>query len=136
MIERERFVAAVRSCIFTPVAHMGRTIGRGLDCVGVPYAAAREVGVDLQPTRSYGLLPSESDLADGLAAYCDRVADPADAHIWQVRSGRQARHVVVPVGLNGCGQPLVVHAWGRNRKVVEAVWVEPVAAYWRIRGIE
>lgn len=136
MIQRAEFVSAVRRCIFTPVVHMGRTIGRGLDCVGVPYAAAVACGLDMPPTRSYGVLPSESDLADGLASYCDKVTELADAHIWQVRVGRQARHVVVPVGTNGCGQPLIVHAWGRNRMVVETVQVEPIVHLWRIRGIE
>ena len=136
MIQRAEFVSAVRRCIFTPVCHMGRTIGRGLDCVGVPYAAAVACGLDLTPTRAYGVLPSESDLVDGLSSYCDKVTDIADAHIWQVRVGRQARHVVVPVGLNGCGQPLIVHAWGRNRMVVETVQVEPIVHLWRIRGIE
>lgn len=136
MVPRSQFVAAVRSCIFTRVVHQGRTIGRGLDCVGVLYAAAVACGVEMPKPRDYGRLPSESDLVDGLSSCCDRVSDPDDANVWQVRSGRQARHVVLPVGVNGCGQPLVVHAWGRNRTVVETVWVEPVVAYWRLRGVE
>lgn len=136
MIARTQFLAAVRSCIGTPVCHQGRAIGKGLDCVGVPWAAATACGLELPATRGYGVLPGESELADGLAAYCDRVVDLADAHVWQVRVGRQARHVVVPVGVNGCGQPLVVHAWGRNRRVIECVQVEPIVTCWRIRGIE
>jgi len=112
VISRAQFVEAVRSCIGTQVGHRGRTIGGALDCVGVPWAACKACGLELPDSGAYGILPT-GDYA-----------------------GRQARHVVVPVGYDSTGQELVVHAWGKNRIVQQAVLVDPVAAYWRIRGVE
>lgn len=136
MIQRAQFIAAVRSCIGTQVGHGGRTIGGALDCVGVPWAAAVACGLQLPATASYGLLPGGDQLAGGLMAYCDRVFDPARAHIWQVYAGRQARHVVVPVGVDETGTPLVVHAWGKGNAVRLVPWPGAVESYWRIRGID
>jgi cell wall-associated NlpC family hydrolase len=136
VIPRAQFLDAVLACIGTPVAHMGRVPGGGLDCVGLLWAACRACGLDLPPTQSYGVLPSESQLTAGLLAYCDRCDDLAAAHAWQVMAGRQARHIVVPVGVNGYGQAEVVHAWGKHSKVRRAVLTDHVAAGWRIRGVE
>lgn len=131
MIARAQFLAAVRSCIGTPVGHYGRTIGGALDCVGVPWASAVACGLELPPTPRYGKLPSGDELRSGLALFCDLVADPADAHILQVCAGRQPRHVVVPVG-----DGMVVHAWARHRIVQETREPRDIALRWRIRGIE
>lgn len=136
MIPRAQFLEAVRSCIGTQVGHRGRTIGGALDCVGVPWAACKACGLELPESGAYGILPTGDQLTSGLLAYCERVWSPDRAHIYQVYAGRQARHVVIPVGYDETGQELVVHAWGKNRIVQQAVLADPVAAYWRIRGIE
>jgi hypothetical protein len=141
MIPRDQFVAAVRSCIGTPFVHQGRAIGTGLDWVGVPWAAAVACGLELAPTRTYGLPMLESDLAAALQGFADRVDEAAAAHVWQVRIGGVARHLAVPVGVNGCGQSVVVAAgpYAKHKRpghVVESVLVDPIAACWRIRGIE
>jgi hypothetical protein len=135
MIARADFMASVRQCIGTPVVHMGRTIGKAIDCVGLPWAACNALGMCLPATANYDALPSEHDLSDGLAAYCDEVAD--GGHLWQVFVGSQARHIVIPSGVNQCGQQLVIHAWGNGRRVVvETVFSRTVAKRWNIRGIE
>jgi|694.fasta_scaffold39617_2 hypothetical protein len=136
MIARADFLAAVLSCVGTPVGHRGRTIGGALDCVGVPWAAAVVCGLELPETADYGLVPGGDQLAGGLMSYCDRVYEPARAHLWQVRAGRQARHVVVPVGYDEGGTPRVVHAWGKGQLVKLVPWPGEVDTYWRIRGIE
>lgn len=134
MIARDKFIDVVRRCVGTPVVHMGRKPGRALDCVGLPWAACNALGMGLPETRTYDSMPSAADLADGLARYCDMV--PQDGHLWQVYVGREARHIVVPVGVNGCGQTLVVHAWGVGKRVCETVHTKrKIAAQWRIRGV-
>lgn len=135
MITRAQFVEAVRSCIGTPVGHRGRTIGGALDCVGVPWAACKACGLQLPDSSAYGILPTGDQLTTGLLTYCDRVWTPERAHIFQVYAGRQARHIVIPVSKDSTGQQLVVHAWGKNRIVQQSVLVDPVAAFWRIRGV-
>jgi hypothetical protein len=135
MIAREVFVDAVRRCIGTPVVHLGRKIGKALDCVGLPWAACNALGMGLPATATYDALPSEGELADGLASYCDEV--PEGGHLWQVFAGSQARHIVIPSGVNDCGQQLVIHAWGNGRRVVvETVFARVVAKRWNIRGVE
>lgn len=136
MIPRADFIAAVRSCIGTRVGHHGRAIGKALDCGGVPWAAAKACGLDLAETPRYARRPSGADLTNVLAKFCDRVEDEEAAHVFQVMFEGEPRHVAVPVGVNGAGQTIVVVALVRNRRVVETVLAAPVAARWRIRGIE
>jgi hypothetical protein len=116
LIAREQFLAAVRSCIGTPVGHRGRTIGKALDCVGVPWAACVACGMEMVETPAYRRLPTGEQLRAGLAIFCDEVADPAAAHLLQVYVREVPRHVVVPVG-------------------VSAILADRVAAHWRIRGV-
>lgn len=136
MIQRAKFIEAVLSMVGTPVVHMGRRPGKALDCVGVPWAACWKCGLELDATPHYGSHPSEDDLANGLSLYCDEVQHINTAHIWQIPHGRQARHVVVPVGVNECGQTLVVQAWARGRVVRKTLLADPPQRMWRIRGIE
>lgn len=135
MIAREQFLAAVISCIGTPVGHYGRTIGKALDCVGVPWASCVACGMHLEPTTRYRRLPTGEELRAGLSQYCDEVGHVADAHILQVYAGAEPRHVVVPVGLRDDGAVRVVHAWRKNGVVQEAVLVDRVWRWWRIRGV-
>lgn len=136
MIERQDFIDAVRSFVGTPAVHLGRNPGSALDCVGVPWAACWKCGLELDRTPTYDSTPSETDLRMGLSQFCDVVEWPGEAHIWQVYYGRQARHVVVPVGVNECGQTLVVHVMPKMRQVRETVFDGIIAAMWRIRGVE
>lgn len=135
MIARADFLAAVRSCIGTEVGHRGRTIGGALDCVGVPWAACRAVGLEVPDTADYGIFPGGDQLSSGLLAYCDQVDELDRAHILQVFVGRQARHVVVPVETNEAGELRVVHAWGKSRRVELVKLDYTIAHLWRIRGI-
>lgn len=128
------FLAAVESCIGTPVVHFGRKPGRALDCVGLPWAACVACGMEMRPTATYSARPTADELTAGLSQFCDEVE--TGGHIWQVMHGRQARHVVVPVGMNECGQQVVVHAWAKGRVVRRVVWNDGVVRRWAIRGIE
>ncbi len=116
---------------------MGRRPGIALDCVGLPIAALSTCGMAVPPTPSYGLLPSEQQLTDGLSSYCDRIdlEDAIPGDLLQVVAGRQARHIEVFTGHNECGQKLVTHAWARNGHVQEAILVDVVMQAWRIRGL-
>jgi hypothetical protein len=136
VIPRAQFIASVRSLVGTPIVHLGRAPGRALDCVGVPWVACVACGLDLAPTPVYDALPREAQLTAGLALFCDETTVDDDAHLWQVLHGRQARHVVVPVGMNQCGQAVVVHAWAKGRVVREVVSDYHIARLWRIRGVE
>lgn len=111
MIQRADFISAVRALIGTPVVHMGRVPGEGLDCGGVPWCAANACGANLPATRRYSAWPSAAELEDALSEFCDRTTDRDSAHVLQVYFGRQARHIMVPVGGG-----LAVHAWGKRKR--------------------
>ncbi len=135
-IARTQFMAAVRACLGTPVGHMGREPGKALDCGGLPWAAANLCGLGLAPTPSYRKMPSSRELESILGLFCDRVDDPSDAHVWQVFFGRQPRHVVIPAGVNACGQQLVIHALGDSGRVHQTILSDRVHAHWRLRGVD
>lgn len=135
MIPRQRFLDAVLSCIGTPVIHLGRVPGHGLDCVGLIWAAGRIAGLDMPRTPSYGPLPSGAVMTAGLALYADPCQSPADAHIFQVYAGKEPRHAVIPVAFDG-DRVEVVHAWGKHAKVKRVQLVDQIDACWRLRGIE
>lgn len=135
-VKRADYIAAVRSCVGTRVGHHGRVIGGALDCVGVPWAAAVACGLSLAATPRYPKRPTGEELTRGLAMFCSPTDDPSRAHLLQVVFDGKPRHVVVPVGANDAGQTLVVHAWFKNRRVQETLLTHPVAAYWRIPGVE
>lgn len=136
MIPRAAFLESVRACVGTEVGHRGRTIGGALDCVGVPWAACKAIGLTVPETADYHAWPTGDQLTTGLLAYCDRTDELEQAHLLQVYVGRQARHVVVPVGFNDAGEQLVVHAWGKSKRVELTTLTYTIAQMWRIRGVE
>ena len=115
--------------------HAGRDPGIGLDCVGVPYAAAVACGLELEPTIHYGVQPTQEQLSTGLQQFCDPCTEHDRAHIWQVPFVGGARHVVVPVEQRPNGM-LCVAAWSRRGRVIEIIWRRQAVQAWTIRGIE
>lgn len=135
---RSLFIATVESYIGTPVVHRGRVAHRALDCVGLPIAACRAMGMEIEEPPLYGKLPDAATLRVGLLRYCREL--PGDQRvpgdILQVFAGKQARHVVVFTGVNKCGQHIVVHAWGKNSRVQRALLdVNIVVAAWAVEGM-
>jgi hypothetical protein len=135
MIPWADYADAVRRLRGATFTHMGRSAATGVDCVGVPYAAAAAVGLELGPTLVYDAMPTQEQLEAGLAAFCDRVEDVGRAHIWQVPLFGGARHVMVPLEDDG-DVTVCVHAFSRRNRVQESLWRREVAQGWTIRGIE
>lgn len=138
LLRRSSFVALVESYIGTPVVHRGRVPHVGLDCVGVPIAACRALGMEVAEPPAYGKLPDADTLRYGLGLYCREMPPetrvPGD--LLQVYAGKQARHVVVFTGVTQHGQHLVVHAWGKNSIVQRAILDDTVVACWVIKGLD
>ena len=134
MIAWQTYADAARALVGCSVRHAGRIASSGLDCVGVPYAAAVAAGADLEPTPTYSSQPTEQELIDGLSQFFQPVADATQAHIWQVPFVGGARHVVVPLHDIDRGT-LCVHAWSRRNRVVETVWRREQVRGWCIKEI-
>lgn len=134
MIAWQTYAEAAKRLVGATVRHGGRIAITGLDCVGVPYAAAVAAGLDLAPTRHYGCQPTEAELVAGLSDFCDRADDVATAHIWQIPFVGGGRHVVVPLADTIDGT-VCVHAYSRRGRVLETIWRRETAQGWHIRGI-
>ena len=135
MIEWQTYAAQVLNLVGCRVTHAGRSAASGVDCVGVPFAAAVAAGLPLEPIPHYGIQPTETRLREGLAQVCDVAEDPNTAHIWQVPFIGGARHVVVPLQDVANGT-LCVHAWSNRGLVVESLFRRHTAHGWTFRGIE
>jgi len=134
MIAWHDFAEAARQLVGCTVRHAGRQPETGLDCVGVPYAAARAAGLELKSTPMYGCQPTEEALIAGLSLFCTEADNPATAHIWQVPFLGGARHVVVPLEDVENGT-LCVHAWSRRNRVLQTVWRRESVRGWHIKGV-
>jgi hypothetical protein len=131
---REQFLAAVESCVGTPVVHRGRTIGQALDCVGVVVASMATCEIVLADRLDYGRIPSGDQLAAGLEhAGFVRVAveDRRPGDVLQVYAGQEARHAVVLVA----DGDLIVHAYGKGNRVAKAPLGSRIGACWRHRRL-
>lgn len=130
---RLRAIAAARAGVGTRFRAQGRTIGLGLDCVGVALLAAAGAGVALGPVPAYAL----GGLHDGLLAAtlialgCRRVrrARPGDLVEYALAPGHRHLALISDRG--------IIHAHAGLGRVVEgpapAEW--PVAAVWALPGI-
>lgn len=134
MIPWQDYADAARRLVGATVRHGGRIPASGLDCVGVPYAAAVAAGLELNETPLYSPQPTEQELLEGLAQFCDKAEDTATAHIWQVPFLGGARHVVVPLH-DVEGGTVCVHAWSRRNRVMQRVWRKQAVQGWHIRGV-
>ena len=121
---RDQFISAVRSLIGTLYRHQGRSRAAGVDCVGLPLAAAEECGTTgFQDIQTYSPHPDGKTLEDTLAINAKRVMDeddlqPGDLLLFAI--GRHPQHVGVYVG-----DGRMVHAYQSVGRVVEHGFVDP-----------
>ena len=139
MVRREEFISAVMSCVKTPVRHMGRTIGVGLDCVGVPIAALAAVGGSQIETGLYSVIPEPAVLRDQLVKHARSVGvehgQPGDilVALWK----GAPRHVIVYVDQDKAGRMRGVHARGQSGVVVYQSLTRGfrIVECWRLREV-
>lgn len=135
MIAHAAFAEQLNELVGIPFRHQGRNAQGGVDCVGLPYLAATLCGLEMQQTPLYTLQPTEQQLTDGLAMFCDRVDDASQAHIWQVPFPGGLRHIMCPIE-NVDDGTLCVQANSRRGQVVRTLWRRSCVASWVIRGVE
>lgn len=116
-LTRSQIVATAKSFIGTPWKHQGRT-RRSVDCVGLVYAVANELGVLPQNIT----IPPYRRVPDGSAAvYFDRHMDRARKD--SLKRGMVLLHSFMgsPFHASILVDPTtgaIVHAYARHRKVV------------------
>jgi cell wall-associated NlpC family hydrolase len=67
---RSAIVAQARAYLGTPFVHQGRTLGHGVDCVGLPICVARALGL-VEPAFEITGYPRQPD-GRSLLALCDQ----------------------------------------------------------------
>lgn len=125
-------VAAARGCVGTRFRAQGRTVGLGLDCVGVALIAARAAGAAGQAVPAYTLSGDNEHRLDavlaasGCVALGDELPQPGDLVVVAPAAGRRHLAIVTDAGM--------VHAHAGLARVVESPadpgWL-PVSA-WRL----
>lgn len=123
------WVREVRRWIGVPVVHQG-TDRVGVDCSGLIIGAAATFGVAIERGFLNGRMPSGEDVTQAMERYARRIRRLDVGAIVQHNVGREPRHLGVYVGDNACGQPLMVHAKGRRRRVVETLLPADLYAVW------
>ncbi|OSZ69159.1 hypothetical protein CAP39_10235 [Sphingomonas sp. IBVSS1] len=130
---RRRAVAAARAGVGTRFRAQGRTIGLGLDCVGVALLAAAGAGVRLAPVPAYALGGLHGDLlaATLLALGCRRVRRAKAGDLVEFALAPGHRHLAV---MSDRG---IIHAHAGLGRVVEGPAPDdwPVVAHWALPGV-
>ncbi len=126
MPSKEQFVDVCLSYQGTPFHHQGRTPHVGLDCVGLPICAAREIGIPVIDDITYPHEPSAAHLANMLSEVNDLKRVPLDddmlGDLILMRYSRQPTHIAIRTHLG------IVHAYAPMRKVVEMPLSESLVA--------
>lgn len=139
MVPRDKFVAAVMSCVGTPVRHMGRVIGAGLDCVGVPIASLFASGGPFITTPPYGNPPGAGALWTALNEHARQIdiddREPGDLLVMLWKG--EPRHVAVFVGHDRSGRIVGVRADGGAGKVVHSSLPSSarIATCWQLKEV-
>lgn len=134
---RQAAVAAARAAVGTRFRPQGRSIGLGLDCIGVALLAAAAAGVIVPAVPAYALSGDHGDLLSDtlLSLGCRRVRRVQPGDLIEYRLAPGHRHLAV---VSGAGTPPhIIHAHAGLGRVVECGappdW--PVLACWALPGL-
>lgn len=135
MVPVTEFLMAVEDHVDVVVRHRGDARS-GVDCVGLIVSALRECGTVVEHGITYGTWPDSEKLTAGLRQFCAETDKIAPGVIAQTYAGQAPRHLSVVVGFDGTGQVLVVHAWGKHKRVMKGILTDKVAKLWTINSID
>lgn len=124
IIKRADIITAARSYIGTPFVHQGRNRATGLDCIGLIWNVARDVGYDYQMVNNYSSSPNGARVragADNALLTPERQGYnklmPGDVFlVWVSRPGEPQHFGVVGTM---SGYLTAIHAFQKVGRVVE-----------------
>jgi cell wall-associated NlpC family hydrolase len=132
-------VREARTWLDVPFLHQGRS-RRGVDCAGLVIKVAHALDLSTFDVTTYPRNPDSS-----LRAYCDQEMRPlrgldfgaGDVLLFRDNENKE-RHLAI-VGDHPAGGFSMIHAYSRNRRVVEArldvIWLRFLAAAYRLPGV-
>lgn len=133
-IARARIVEAARSWCGTPFRHQGRKKGVGVDCIGVVWGVARELGIEADIPANYSTSPSGDLVLRGCAQHLVKPADqtrplPGQIMVLWGFDRETPQHFAI---LGGDPWKItMIHAFSRRQQVIEDVYM----AFWAKRFV-
>lgn len=134
-------IAAARSAIGTPFKHQGRTVGRGMDCVGLPLYVADQMGISYTDVVGYARRPGGGKLEATFDAHVEsgilvrvKIAEMRAGDFLMMRFSGEPQHMAIYTGEN------IVHAYQQVGRVCEHrlddLWRARIVRVYRLAGIE
>jgi cell wall-associated NlpC family hydrolase len=126
-------IAEARSYLGVPFRHQGRD-HRGIDCVGVPIAVGRTLGLWPQDwdTATYGRIPT-GELIARVAAKCRQIPTPVPGSLIVIAWTKLAAHTAI------CTGETMIHAYESVGRVVEhgyrGRWIRMTHSAWALPGV-
>jgi len=136
MTTRDDIITEARRWIGTPFLLHGRSIGKGIDCIGLVSCVARNLGIVDVRTQSYKLPPTIDQIDNALARYCETIpltaAKPGD--IVTMAIGGRSQHVGIlsDIGIIHCMQG-AQHTGSEHG--IDAKWQRRLRRAYRFPGI-
>lgn len=133
IINHQAVADQARSYIGTRWRHQGRSRLHGLDCFGLLWRVAEDLGCPISDETGYARVPNGFSFVEGMRARFDpiKIIDAQSGDVLVFHEQRYPCHtgIVVP---NRAGVPAnIVHAHARRRSVVE----EPLVQEWGMKAV-
>lgn len=121
----DALVEAARYALGTKFHHQGRTIGAGLDCIGLIVVSFLAIGRDVQDRQDYGPRPDGISLVAALEEHgAQKVNEIRKGDILLFRYDNQPQHVALATSAT-----TLIHSFAPAGQVVET----SIGRYWRSR---
>lgn len=139
MITGMDLVMTARAYLKVPYLDKGRSKERGVDCVGLVIAAAKERGLSMADNHSYSAVPNPKTLLDGLLSNCEQTLKkeylPGMIGLVQFHKDVGPTHIVLFT------EEGILHSHNRGQKMViehpfSESWKRRVVATFKINGVQ
>lgn len=118
MVKAADVIAEARTWIDTPVRHLGRLKGVGVDCLGLVLMVGLETGAvqmtpeEIEPHRAYSRLPNSRRMRSALEQHLVVVEGPhrdGDIGFFSWGDDRQGMHLAI-MATSSDGRQMMIHA--------------------------
>lgn len=133
---QSKIIALAREQLGTPFRHQGRLPGKYLDCAGLVFYVAGQIGAAYEDLPGYSRIPHDGLMESVLDKQpcLTEVFDKQPGDILLMRITRDPQHVAIYTG------DTIIHSYSEVCKVVEhrldEVWEKRIVSIYRFTGVE
>lgn len=125
-------IEKAREYIGTPFHHQGRQKGVGIDCAGLVWCVARDLGIPLTDRQGYGRTPYRGLLQQALDSELERIEKPEPGCVLLMKFAHEPSHVAI------CTGKTLIHAYERVGQCIEhdydKTWQRLTVAAYRFKS--